>query len=91
MTQIVETESEIAAAIVGALSLKIDDSQYDLRTHLSSDQLTVYDWCQRGNRSLEIGGAINLEKARNEFSQALKIAQIRADSEFALLDYSTAE
>ncbi len=66
-------ETDIAASVAGTLSLKIDETQYELRKHLSSDQLLAYDWRLRGNRNLEIGAEVNLQKARYEFGKALEI------------------
>jgi adenylate cyclase len=73
LTDILEIEAEVAGAITASLSLKIEEAQYERHRHLSGDQLSAYNLRLRGNRFLELAGKDNLERARECFTNALKL------------------
>ena len=66
-------ETEIANAIAGQLSVRIETAQYERCKSLQDHELAAYDWQVRGYRSLELGGPENLRGAIREFGESLKL------------------
>ena len=73
LRNLIGIEAEIARAIAGVLSVRIDNEQYERRKGLSPDQLSAYDLQVRGFRNLEQGGEDNYRQAQREFNRALKL------------------
>ena len=73
LTDILEVETEIANAIAGNLSIRLEHAQYERRKKLTDDELNAYDWQLRGYRSLELGGIDRIRKANREFSTAIQL------------------
>ncbi len=73
LSDVLEIEAEVANSIAASLALQIAGAQYERRRHLSTDELSAYDWRLRGNRLLELGGVENLKKARDCFVSALQL------------------
>ncbi len=73
LNDIFEVETEVANAIAASLSVRIEDAQYERRKDSSPDRLSAYDLLLRGNRSLELGGMENWNKARHYFTRALEL------------------
>lgn len=73
MLDIFEVELEVANTIAATLSIRIEDALYERSKDCPPERLSSYDWLLRGNRSLELGGAKNLNNAKREFSRALEI------------------
>ena len=72
LNDIFEIETEIANSIAGALSVRLENAQYERRKDAPLGRLSAYDWQLRGNRCLELGGGANLKKAKQNFSRALE-------------------
>ena len=73
LTDILDVETEIANAIAGNLSIRLENAQYERRKKLTDNELSAYDWQLKGYRSLELGSLDSLKKANQEFSRAIKL------------------